>query len=185
VTHPNLSELVLRMKAARAAGDINRPSQEQLRLHRELAELCPAFTPNLLELARLLRLDDNPPPELTGEAMQAELRQLLEQAVLASGRSAPALVELAYFLDIFHNSPPEAEALFKEGAGQALRTLEHAWAGLISFWSLKRTRESLTQALQLGEQAEKLFPESDIIFPHLRFARELAVSDGLLPPEQA
>ncbi len=182
MTHPTLDELVARMRAARAAGDANNPSLEQLRLHRELAGLCPAFTPNLLELARLLRLDDNPPPDLTSDVMQEELEQLLMQAVQASGRSAPSLVELAYVLDIFHNAPPETEALFKEGAEKALKTLEHAWAGLIGFWALKRTRESLMQALQLGEQVEKLFPESDIISPQLRFARELAVTDGLLPP---
>ncbi len=182
MTHPGLDELVARMRAARAAGDANRPSLEQLRLHRELAESCPAFTPNLLELARLLRLDDNPPPNLTSEAMEGELRQLLEQAVVASGRSSSAVVELAYFLDIFHDSPPEAEALFEEGARKALRTLEEAWAGLISFWSSKRTPESLRKALQLGGTAEKLFPESELIGHELRFARELAVTDGMLPP---
>ncbi|QRK06527.1 hypothetical protein JQX13_41605 [Archangium violaceum] len=180
--HPLLDELVARMRAARAAGDANQPSEEQLRLHRELAESCPAFVPNLMELARLLRLDDNPPSDSTSEAVEVELRQLLEQAVLASGRSAPALVELAYFLDIFHDSPPEAETLFEEGARKALGTLEEAWAGLISYWSSKRTRESLAKALQLGETAEKLFPESERIGHELRFARELAVADGILPP---
>ena len=46
---------------------------------------------------------------------------------------------------------------------------------------LKGTPESLRQALQLGETAEKLFPESDLIGHELRFAREFAVTDGLLP----
>ncbi|WNG57793.1 hypothetical protein F0U59_25810 [Archangium gephyra] len=89
-----------------------------MKLHRELAESCPAFTPNLLELARLLRLDNNPPANLTSEAMEGELRQLLEQAVAASGRSASAVVELAYFLDIFHNSLvlKEDPGVFTEGA---------------------------------------------------------------------
>lgn len=184
MTHPKLDELVARLKAARAAGDATRPSREQLRLHRELAGVCPAFTPNLLELARLLRLDDDPPPELTGEAMQGELQRLLEQAVLASNRSAPALVELAYVLDTFNDSPPEVEALFEEGAQKSLKTLEHAWAGLISFWSSKRTPDSLRNALHLGKTAEALFPESELIGHELRFARKLAVTDGLLPPEQ-
>ncbi|WP_309890006.1 hypothetical protein [Archangium sp.] len=184
MTHPRLDELVARLRAARVAGDVNSPSREQLRLHRELAEACPAFTPNLLELARLLRLDDDPPPELTGEAMQGELQRVLEQAVVASNRSAPALVELAYVLDTFNDSPPEVEALFEEGAQKALKTLEHAWAGLISFWSSKRTPDSLRKALQLGKTAEGLFPESELIGHELRFARELAVTDGLLPPEK-
>ncbi|WP_257449474.1 hypothetical protein [Archangium lipolyticum] len=182
--HPSLDELVARMRAARAEGSGNRPSQEQLRLHRELVEACPAFTPNLLELARLLRLDDEPLPGSSGEETLSEIRRLLEQAVRASGRSAPALVELAYFLDIFHDSPPEAETLFEEGARKALSTVEEAWAGLISFWSSKRTRESLTKALQLGETAEKLFPDSERIGHELRFARDLAVTDGLIPPER-
>ncbi|QRO02253.1 hypothetical protein JRI60_26165 [Archangium violaceum] len=153
-------------------------------MHRALVESCPAFTPNLLELARLLRLDDAPPPDSGGEETLPEIRRLLELAVRASGRSAPALVELAYFLDIFHDSPPEAETLFEEAARRSLRTLEEAWAGLISFWSSKRTRESLSKALQLGETAEKLFPDSERIGHELRFARDLAVTDGLLPPEQ-
>ncbi len=181
--HPRLDGLVARMQAARVEGGANRPSREQLRLHRELSEACPAFTPNLLELARLLRLDDAPPPDSSGEESLPEIRRLLEQAVLASGRSAPALVELAYFLDIFHDSPPEAETLFEEGARKALHTVEEAWAGLISFWSSKRTRESLSKALQLGETAEKLFPDSERIGHELRFARELAVADGLIPPK--
>jgi hypothetical protein len=186
VTHPGLDELVARLRAARAAGDARRPSREQLRLHQELVEACPAFTPNLLELARLLRLDDDPPPDVSGEAILPEIRRLLEQSVQASGRSAPALVELAYFLDTFEDSPPDAETLFEEGARKALKTLEEAWAGLISFWSSKRTRETLIKALQLGEMAEKLFPESELIGHELRFARELAVTDGLLPsPEDS
>lgn len=184
MTHPRLDELVARMKAARASGDARQPSREQLTLHRELADACPAFTPNLLELARLLRLDDNPPLEVSGDETLSEVQRLLEQAVQASGRSAPSLVELAYFLDTFHDSPPEAEALFEEGARKALKTVEESWAGLIRFWSSKRTRESLGMALRLGETAEKLFPESDLIGHELRFARQLAVTDGLLPPEQ-
>ena len=184
MTHPSLDELVARLRAARAAGDANRPSQEQLRLHRALAKECLAFTPNLLELARLLRLDDAPPPDLNGEEILPEIRRLLEQAVQASGRSAPAVVEFAYFLDTFHDSPPEAETLFEEGARKALKTLEEAWVGLIRFWSSKRTQESLGKALQLGETAEKLFPDSELIGHELRFARELAVTDGLLPPPE-
>jgi hypothetical protein len=170
------------MRAARAVGDARNPSREQLRQHREVVAACPAFTPNLLELARLLRLDDNPPP---GEEVLLEVQRLLEQAVQASARSAPALVELAYFLDTFHDSPPEAELLFEEGAKKALKTVEEAWAGLISFWSSKRTPESLKKALQLGETAEKLFPDSEAINHELSFARQLAVTDGLLPPEQS
>jgi hypothetical protein len=184
MSHPNLEELLARLRAARTAGDVNRPSREQLRLHRELADACPSFMPNLLELARLLRLDDDPPQELKGEELLAELRRVLEQAVQASARSAPALVELAYFLDTFHDSPPEAEGLFEEGAEKSLKTLEHAWAGLIDFWSSKRTPESLTKALQLGQRAEKLFPDSELIGHNLRFARQLAVTDGLLNPEE-
>jgi hypothetical protein len=184
VTHPTVDELVARMRAARAAGDARSPSREQLRLHRELVEACPAFAPNLLEIARLLQLDDNPPPDLNGEEVLPEIQRLLEQAVQASGRSAPSLVELAYFLDTFHDSPPEAETLFEEGAQKALRTVEEAWVGLISFWSSKRTPESLKKALQLGETAEKLFPDSELIDHELSFARQLAVTDGLLPPER-
>ncbi|HYO68130.1 MAG TPA: hypothetical protein VEU33_18835, partial [Archangium sp.] len=114
MAHSSLDEMIARMRAAREAGSANEASPEQLQRLRELARDCPAFTPNLLELARLLRLTDEPGVER--EQALAEIQGVLEQAVQASGRSAPALLELAHFVDVFRESPWLAEALFEESA---------------------------------------------------------------------
>jgi hypothetical protein len=182
MAHPSLEEMMARMRAARAAGSVNEASPEQLQHLRELARDCPAFTPNLLELARLLRLTDEPEVG-TGKAL-AEIQRLLEQAVLASGRSAPALLELAHFTDVFLASPEQAEKLFEESVSGALHALENSWAGLIDFWVMERGKDSLAKALKLGELAERVFPESPRILNVVEDAREKAVRAGLLPSDE-
>jgi hypothetical protein len=177
--HPSLEEMMARMRAAREAGSVNEASPEQLRLLRELARDCPAFTPNLLELARLLRLTDE--PEVDTEEAFAEIQRLLEQAVLASGRSAPALLELAHFIDVFRDSPKQAEQLFEESVSSSLNALENAWAGLIDFWVMEREKDTLEKALKLGELAERVFPESSRILNVVEDARLAATRAGLLP----
>ena len=137
-------------RAARKAGEADKHNPEQLRLHRELLAACPAFTPNLLRLARLLQLIDQ--PDVDARESFSEARRLLEQAVQSSERSAPSLVELGYFLDDLRNAPEDAFTLYQEGAARSLETLEYAWAGMIRYWTDMRTRESLSQALQLGEE---------------------------------
>ncbi|HYO54103.1 hypothetical protein [Archangium sp.] len=179
MTHLRLDEMIARMRVAREAGSAHEASPEQLQRLRELARDCPAFTPNLLELARLLRLTDEPGVDM--EQALAEIERLLEQAVQASGRSAPALLELAHFTDVFRDSPGLAEALFEESAASALRALENSWAGLIDFWTLERTNDTLEKALKLGELAERVFPESPRILHVVEDAREKAARAGLLP----
>jgi hypothetical protein len=168
-----------RMRTAREAGSANAASPEQLQLLRTLARECPAFTPNLLELARLLRLTDE--PGVGSEEALAEIQRLLEQAVQASARSAPALLELAHFLYVFRNSPELAETLFEESAASALRALENSWAGLLDFWGTERRKDTLEKALKLGELAERVFPESPRILNAMDEVREKAVRAGLLP----
>lgn len=179
MAHPNLDEMMARMRAAREAGSANEASAEQLQRLRELARDCPAFTPNLLELSRLLRLTDEPGVEM--EQALAEIERLLEQAVQASGRGAPALLELAHFVDVFRSSPARAEALFEESVASALHALENSWAGLIEFWAMEVTKEALEKALKLAELAERVFPESPRIFNAVEDARQYAASVGLLP----
>ncbi|WP_052519035.1 hypothetical protein [Archangium violaceum] len=179
MTHPSLDEMIARMRAAREAGSANEASPEQLQRLRELVRECPAFTPNLLELARLLRLTDEPEVEM--EQALEEIQGLLEKAVQASGRSAPALLELAHFIDVFRDSPKLAEALFEESVASALSALEGSWAGLIDFWGMERTKDSLEKALKLSELAERVFPESTSIFNAVQDAREKAAQVGLLP----
>jgi Asp-tRNA(Asn)/Glu-tRNA(Gln) amidotransferase C subunit len=182
MAHPSLDEMIARMRAAREAGSANEASPEQLQRLRELARDCPAFTPNLLELARLLRLTDEPEVEM--EQALEEIEQLLEQAVQASGRGAPALLELAHFVDVFRRSPARAEALFEESVASALRALENSWAGLIEFWAMEMKKDSLEKALKLAELAERVFPESSRIFIAVEDARQYAASAGLLPPRE-
>ena len=118
MAHPSLEDLVDRMRVAREAGSANEASPEQLQQLRALVQACPAFTPNLLELARLLRLTDE--PGVGSEEALAEIQRLLEQAVQASARSAPSVLELAHFLYVFRNSPALAETVTLYRPGETL-----------------------------------------------------------------
>lgn len=174
--HPEVAELLERLREARRAGAPGHP--ERLHLHRKLAELCPSFTPNLLELARQLQLADEPDQE--ADESFSEIQRLLEQAVAGSERSASTVVELGYFLDTVRDAPEQATKLYEEGAARALETLEEAWAGLLRAWVHERTRESLERALRLAEQAERLFPDSGRIQGAVQDVRRTARRDGLL-----
>jgi tetratricopeptide (TPR) repeat protein len=178
MAHLPLEELLSTFQATNAAGRTFRGDPDQLRSHRELAETCPAFTPNLLRLARLLRLVDEPGSD--AEAMLAEVQRLLEQSVQASDRSADTLIELGYFLDTHRNDPEQARKLLEEGAAKALSSLEDAWAGLIRHFEMEK---QLSQALELSARAEKLFPNSGRIMGAVYDARQAAVASGVLPPD--
>lgn len=185
MSHPKLEELVQKFEAALRAGEHERGSPEQFRLHRELAEECPAFTYNLRYLARLQQVADQPGRD--AEEVLSEIRRLLESAVLGSYRSAQALLELGNFLDTFHDGPPEAMKLYEEGEQRALETLEDAWFFKIRYWNNERTKESLEKALQLGEVAERLFPElGTLLWDEMQTTKRYAVKLGLLlPPEDS
>ena len=127
LSSPSVEEPAARLQAARASGAPGSP--ERLRMHRALAQDCPTYVPNLVGLARQLQLVEEPGRDAP-EAL-AEVEHLLKQAVTASERSAPAVVELGYFLDTLLDSPGEATKLYAEGAARALETLEDAWAGLL------------------------------------------------------
>lgn len=178
MAHLSPRELLEKLRAARLTGDGHRGHPKQLKRYREIVEMCPGFSPNLLQLARVLRLGEDPGAPV--EEMLAEVHHLLEQAVQASDRSADALIELAYFLDTHRDSPEEASKLLQEGAAKALASLEDAWAGLIR---LLEMNEQLPQALELSAKAERLFPESGRILAAVYDARQAAVTAGLLPPE--
>lgn len=182
MAHPSLDELTAMFQAARKAGETDKDNPEQLRIHRDLLAACPAFTPNLLRLARLLQLIDQ--PGVDARESFSEAQRLLEQAVQSSERSAPSLVELGYFLDDLRNAPEDAFTLYQEGAAKSLETLEYAWAGMIRYWTDTRTRESLSQALQLGERALKVFPGSERIRYYVTDARRYAAQQGIIPVEE-
>ncbi|WP_224366657.1 hypothetical protein [Hyalangium versicolor] len=178
MAHLSPQELLSKLQTARTTAESHPGATRHLTIQRELAEDCPAFTPNLLQLARMLRRTDEPNQGV--EEMLAEVQHLLEQAVHASGRSADTLIELAYFLDTHRNAPDEARKLFEEGAAKALSSLEDAWAGLIR---LLEMNEQLPQALELSTRAEKLFPESGRVMGAVSDARQAAVTAGLLTPD--
>jgi hypothetical protein len=180
MSHLSPEELMARLRAAREAGAHRRGSPAQLEPHRELAEACPAFVPNLLQLARSLLVSDEPGP--AGLDTFAEIQRLLEHAVQASDRSAPALVELAYFHDSIHNDFHQARGLYEEGAAKALATLEDAWAGLLNSLVLEK---KLQEALTLAGRAEKVFPASGRIMGAVQDARRAAVAAGVSLPENS
>jgi hypothetical protein len=182
MSHPTLDELTAKFQAARKAGDADKRNPEQLRLHREMAAACPVFVPNLLRLGRLLQLVDQ--PDVDARDIFSEAERALRQAVQGSDRGAPALVELGYFMDGIRNDSDEAFRLYQEGAARALETLEDAWAGMIRYWTDTRTKESLSQALRLGELAVKVFPESERILYHVTDARHSAAREGLIASEE-
>jgi len=169
-------ELLARLQAAREAGEGKPGSPVRLRLHRELAAAAPAFVPNLLELGRGLQVAE----DAAGTAAFTEAEAILRQAVTVSQRSAPTLVELAYFLNVVRDSPQEMEPLLEEAIRQSLHVLEEAWAGLIN---VLVEQEKYQQALNVSEKALRVFPESPRITLAVESARAQAVHEGLLPPE--
>lgn len=169
MAHPSIEELAATLRAARDAGRPGKPSPEKAKRLRELLTGCPSFTPGLLELARTLIVTEE--PGVGYEQASAEIQHLLEQAIQSSDRSAPALIELAYFVDTFRDSPDTARALFEEGAAKALESLEDAWTGLINVFTLD---DHIIEALALAEQAEKVFPDSARIMDAVERAREFA-----------
>ncbi|MBN1203986.1 MAG: hypothetical protein JXB05_03560 [Myxococcaceae bacterium] len=169
-------ELLARLRAAREAGGGKPGALERLRLHRELASAAPAFVPNLLELGRGLQLAE----PAAGEDTFTEAEAVLRQAVEVSERSARALVELAYFLHMVRDAPQETEPLLEEASGKALRLLEDAWTGLVN---VLVEQGKLQRALEVGDRARQLFPDSVRIAMASEAARSAAVREGLLPPE--
>ncbi|WNG62236.1 hypothetical protein F0U59_51710 [Archangium gephyra] len=178
MAHPGLEDLVERFREARREAEADPGNPGQLELHRRLAEDCPAFTQNLLFLAwRLLRFEG---PERPLEDQLIEVQRLLEMAVLGSYRSAPAVVELGFFLDTYRDAPHEAARLYEEAGARALETVRESWRGLIRYWNDERTKETLEKALKLGELAEKLFPDHTPLMLEVLTTRRYAALDGLL-----
>ncbi|WP_225414593.1 hypothetical protein [Stigmatella hybrida] len=178
MAHLSPEELIAKFHAACDAGKEKRVNVSQIQSHQALAEACPAFVPNLLQLARSLLLEKEPITE--NNLVFARLQHLLEQAVQVSARSAPSLIELAYFHDSIHNDFKTARSLYEEGAAKALASLEDAWAGLLSSFVLDH---QIPEALALARQAKTVFPESARIMHRIHETRDLAIAAGLLPPE--
>ena len=132
-------------------------SARRIQAHRALAEQCPAFVPNLLSLHRTLLLDRR---EGDAQAHFTEGERALRDAVELSEEDAAAPLELAHFLDVVRDAPGEAEPLFAEAARRASKSLEEAWAGWIGVLG---QQEKFDAALELAEQAQRVFPHSETI----------------------
>ncbi|REG29701.1 hypothetical protein ATI61_107397 [Archangium gephyra] len=143
-------------------------SAQRLQQHRELAEQCSTFVPNLLALSRALQLSD---AGTDAPAHLSESERVLRAAVEVSGEEASALIELAHFVDVVRDSPTEAEALFAEAARRASRQLEEAWAGWIGVLG---EQEKLEAALELASRAQRMFPDSELITEAVEFAKRCA-----------
>ncbi len=167
-------DLLARLQAAREAGGDKPGSLERLRLHRELAAAAPSFVPNLLELGRGLLLAE----EAAGDDTFTEAEAVLRQAVAVSNRSAPTLVELAYFLNVIRDAPQQMEPLLEEAIDKSLHVLEDAWTGLIN---VLVEQEKYQRALEVSEQALRLFPNSTRIAMAVEAAHAQAIHEGLLP----
>ena len=84
-------------------------------------------------------------------------RRYLQQAVLASDRSAASLVELGYFLYAVEGSTEAAERYLLAGVDKALTVLEDGWSGLID---VLYAQGRLVEAAKLGQRAQQLLPGS-------------------------
>jgi tetratricopeptide (TPR) repeat protein len=182
MAHPTTQELQAKLRAARETDRPGqRPTLEKVKRLRELLATCPTFTPGMVELARTLQLTEE--PGVDAEDAFIEIQQLLEQAVEGSDRSAPAVIELAYFLDSIRNAPEKARPLYEEGASRALANLEDAWAGLLTQLTLE---EKLEEALALAQKAEQLFPDSvRLMGSVLRLQQLVAARAGQRPPSES
>jgi tetratricopeptide (TPR) repeat protein len=84
-------------------------------------------------------------------------RRYLQQAVLASDRSAATLVELGYFLYAVEGSTEASERYLLAGVEKALTVLEDGWSGLID---VLYAQGRLEEAVKLGQRAQQLLPGS-------------------------
>jgi tetratricopeptide (TPR) repeat protein len=149
---------------------------ESLEMLDEALEVCPAYVPALLLAGRRLQTSGAPGPAEARAGMH-KARRYLQQAVLASDRSAASLVELGYFLYAVEGSTEAAERYLLAGVEKALTVLEDGWSGLID---VLYAQGRLEEAAKLGQRAQQLLPGS------VRIATALTpVLAALAVPKQA
>jgi hypothetical protein len=112
MSHPSLDDLLQELAATR---DLKRGSVEQIDRLRSLRQVCPAFAPALLALARNILLSNDESALSKGDPF-SEVQAAISAAVRASPKAdADALVEKAHF-----------EWVLRDSAGRALEALEEA-----------------------------------------------------------
>jgi tetratricopeptide (TPR) repeat protein len=127
-----------------------------LELLDEALEACPAYVPALLLAGRRLQTSGSSGPAEARAALR-KARRYLQQAVLASDRSAASLVELGYFLYAVEGSTESSERYLLAGVEKALNVLEDGWSGLID---VMYAQGRLEEAAKLGQRAQQIFPGS-------------------------
>jgi tetratricopeptide (TPR) repeat protein len=153
--HVPLSEVA---SLHRRASRMKKPGEalESLEMLDEALEGCPAYVPALLLAGRRLQTTASAGPAEARAGLR-KARRYLQQAVLASDRSAASMVELGYFLHVTEGSTEAAERYLLAGVEKALSVLEDGWSGLIDvLYAQGRLRE----AAELGKRAQQLFPGS-------------------------
>lgn len=153
--HASLTEVAT---LHRRASRMKKPDEalRSLELLDEVLEACPAYVPALLLAGRRLQTTGSSGPAET-RARVGKTRRLLQQAVLASDRSAASMVELGYFLYAVEGSTESAERYLQAGVEKALMVLEDGWSGLID---VLYAQGRLEEAAALGRRAQQLFPDS-------------------------
>jgi tetratricopeptide (TPR) repeat protein len=153
--HVSLSEVAALHKRAsrmKRQGD----AHESLELLDEALESCPAYVPALLLAGRRLQTSGARGPAEARAGMH-KARRYLQQAVLASDRSAASLVELGYFLYAVEGSTEASERYLLAGVEKALTVLEDGWSGLID---VLYAQGRLEEAAKLGQRAQQVLPGS-------------------------
>ncbi|MDC0712138.1 hypothetical protein POL68_26970 [Stigmatella sp. ncwal1] len=131
-------------------------SAQSLEMLDEALEACPAYVPALLLAGRRLQTSTSEGPAEKRAGLH-KARRYLQQAVLASDRSAASLVELGYFLHVTEGASDAAERYLLAGVEKALTVLEDGWSGLID---VLYAQGRLEEAVALGKRAQHLFPDS-------------------------
>jgi tetratricopeptide (TPR) repeat protein len=131
-------------------------AQQSLELLDEALEACPAYVPALLLAGRRLQTSGAAGPAEARAGLH-KARRYLQQAVLASDRSAASLVELGYFLYAVEGSTEASERYLLAGVEKALTVLEDGWSGLID---VLYAQGRLEEAVKLGQRAQQLLPGS-------------------------
>jgi tetratricopeptide (TPR) repeat protein len=142
----------------RRASRMKKPGEapRSLEMLDEALEACPAYVPALLLAGRRLQTTESAGPAEARAALR-KARRYLQQAVLASDRSAASMVELGYFLHVAEGSTEAAERYLRAGVEKALSVLEDGWSGLID---VLYAQGRLEEAAALGKRAQQLFPGS-------------------------
>lgn len=129
--------------------------EHELARLRELVRRCPAYVPALLQMGRALQRSRD--PDGAGKVLLEEAGLVLESAVVASGRSASALNELAYYHLVVSGYARRAKELFEASTAAAAKLFEDGAVGLAT---VLIEEESLAEAAEVVRRGLLMCPDS-------------------------